>query len=150
MCWPAKRPFTVASNASATRTLSISSKPSPPSPPSRCKDGLYCGLILAWDYAARPAICSNTVFQFDQGPARKLHSNSCHHAFVQHPSACRLQLLSIYTSVHSPADDGIQGIMPSVTTLFFRSTRNQRGICDPIIIATVQLQRTLQPAVFDG
>jgi hypothetical protein len=37
--------------------------------------------------------------------------------------------------------------VPSVTTLFFRSTRNQCGYCTPIL-ATVRLYRILQLAVF--
>jgi hypothetical protein len=45
-----------------------------------------------------------------------------------------------------PVDAGIQG-RPSVTTLSFRSTRNQRGNCGPIL-ATVRLYRILQVEVF--
>jgi hypothetical protein len=37
--------------------------------------------------------------------------------------------------------------IPSIHTLTFRSTRNQRGNCDPIL-ATMHLYRTLQLAVF--
>jgi hypothetical protein len=38
-------------------------------------------------------------------------------------------------------DAGIQGTLPSARTLFFRSTRNQRGKCDPILV-TVRLYCT--------
>jgi hypothetical protein len=44
-------------------------------------------------------------------------------------------------------DAEIQGIMPPVLTLHFRSTWNQRGNCGPIL-ATVHLYRILQLAVF--
>jgi hypothetical protein len=44
-------------------------------------------------------------------------------------------------------DAGIQGILPSVITLFLRSTWDQRGNSIPIL-ATVYLHRILQFAVF--
>jgi hypothetical protein len=44
-----------------------------------------------------------------------------------------------------PVDAGIQEILPSIITLHFRSTRNQRGNCGPIL-ATVRLYRILQLA----
>jgi hypothetical protein len=45
-------------------------------------------------------------------------------------------------------DVGMQDIMPSMTTLYFRSTRNQRGNYDPIF-ATVCLYRILQLDIFN-
>jgi hypothetical protein len=45
------------------------------------------------------------------------------------------------------SDAGSQGIMPSLATLYFRSTRNQCGNCSPIL-ATVRLYRILQLTVF--
>jgi hypothetical protein len=49
---------------------------------------LYCGLTLVWNYAPMHySIGYNTVFASDQGPARQLHPNSCHRAFVLHLSA---------------------------------------------------------------
>jgi hypothetical protein len=44
-------------------------------------------------------------------------------------------------------DAGIQDLVPSLITLTFRSTRNQRGNCDPILV-TVRLYRFLQLEVF--
>jgi hypothetical protein len=46
-----------------------------------------------------------------------------------------------------PVDARIQALMPSAITLTFRSTRNQRGNCTPIL-ATVRLYRILQLTVF--
>jgi hypothetical protein len=46
-----------------------------------------------------------------------------------------------------PVDAGIQDSMPSATTLYSRSTRNQSSNCAPIL-ATVPLNRILQVAVF--
>jgi hypothetical protein len=46
------------------------------------------------------------------------------------------------------ADDGIQTIVTSVATLYFRSTRDQRGNYDTIL-TTVRLYRIMQFAVFD-
>jgi hypothetical protein len=53
-----------------------------------------------WDPKHR-AICDNTAFSFDPERAWQLHSNPCHHTFVQHPSVCCLRILSIYPYVHS-------------------------------------------------
>jgi hypothetical protein len=47
-----------------------------------------------WDLR-NPSIYSNTVFAFYPESARQQHSNSCHRAFVPHPSACCLGLLPI-------------------------------------------------------
>jgi hypothetical protein len=58
-------------------------------------------LRRCWDPRQR-AIYYYTDFSFDPGPKRILHSNSCHRAFEQHPSACCLRLLPIYPYVHSP------------------------------------------------
>jgi hypothetical protein len=46
-----------------------------------------------------------------------------------------------------PGYAGIQGLAPSVMALSFRSTRNQRGNCSPIL-ATVRLYCILQLVVF--
>jgi hypothetical protein len=51
------------------------------------------------------------------------------------------------SSAHSPVHPGIQDILPSFTTLYFRSTRNQSGSCDQIIV-TVILSCILQLDVF--
>jgi hypothetical protein len=53
-----------------------------------------------WD-PRHTSICYFTVFSFDLVPALKLPTNLCHLAFVLHPSACCLRLLSIYPCVHS-------------------------------------------------
>jgi hypothetical protein len=45
------------------------------------------------------------------------------------------------------AGTGIQDITPSLITLTFRSTQNQRCNCDPILV-TVRLHRILQLDVF--
>jgi hypothetical protein len=47
-----------------------------------------------------------------------------------------------------PVDTAIQAIMPPITTLLFRSARNQRGNCGPIL-AAMRLYRILQLDVFD-
>jgi hypothetical protein len=73
-----------------------------------------------------------TVFAFDPEPARKLHP-----MFATLRLCCILQL-AIFVSCPGtrtsilPVDAGTQGRTPSILTLMFRSTRNQRGNCNPI------------------
>jgi hypothetical protein len=53
-----------------------------------------------WD-SRHHAICSNTEFSFDLEPVPQFPSNSWHRAFVLHPSAWCLRLLSIYPYVEA-------------------------------------------------
>jgi hypothetical protein len=62
------------------------------------EDEFYCGLTLSY---SRLAICYHTAFPIDPEPARQLRPNSCHRAFVLHPSNCCLRVLSIYPYFHS-------------------------------------------------
>jgi hypothetical protein len=60
---------------------------------------------------------------------------------------CVLGVSPITRASTRPVDAGIQDILPSVFTLTFRSTRNHRGNCSPIL-ATVRFYRNLQLDVF--
>jgi hypothetical protein len=95
-------------------------------------------------------MCSNTVFAFGPELALQLHPNSCYRAFVLHPSACGFFFCPATLASPRSAAAGIQDMLPSLSTLTFRSTRNQRGNCIPIV-ATVRLYRNriLQLGVFD-
>jgi hypothetical protein len=52
-------------------------------------------------HVCRTSICAGTGFPLDQEPALQLDTHSCHRAFVPHPSACCLHLLSRYPYVHA-------------------------------------------------
>jgi hypothetical protein len=80
-----------------------------------------------------PVICAGTDFLFDPEPEFQLQPNPCHRAFVPNPSVCRLRLVSIYPYVWSSVDAGIEAIIPSIPTLFFRSPWNQHGSFLPIL-----------------
>jgi hypothetical protein len=57
-------------------------------------------LRLCW-ISRRNTICPYTAFSFDPEPARQLKPNSCHRAFVPHPLAYCLHLLTIYPYFYS-------------------------------------------------
>jgi hypothetical protein len=87
-------------------------------------------IVVSWYY---------TVLAFDPKPARQLHRNSCHRAFLLYSLAWCLHLLIIYPYVHSPGRCGVPRYDAiCYYTDFCRSTRDQRGNCSPSL-ATVGL-----------